>query len=188
MMKAIYHLFLLVSLILVTTAFQDDVLKGWRKIDKSNSYEMKIEKNGGQDGKNCATIKSIRRKISGYGALSQSINADKYHYTKVRFSGYIKTQDVKGEASFWMRVDGKSSNASPIISDSMHDRSIKGSTAWSKYEIVLEVPYSARSISYGAMLRGTGQFWFDNLNLESVPDSIKTTNRSDAPKNLDFEE
>jgi len=79
--------------------------------------------------------------------------------------------------------------------DGKKDRSVKGTTAWTKYEIVLDVPLQATNLAYGALLSGTGQIWFDHLKFEVVDNSVPTTGSSmesmmpnTVPVNLDFEE
>ena len=72
-------------------------------------------------------------------------------------------------------------NAGTIKSiDKMHDgekdRSIKGTTDWTEYEIVLDVPLNATKLAYGVLLVGTGQVWFDNIKFEVVDNSVPTTN------------
>jgi hypothetical protein len=77
----------------------------------------------------------------------------------------------------------------------MGDRPIKGTTSWTKYDIVLDVPDNASQIAYGALLEGTGQIWFDNIAIEIVDDSVPTTGfqngkksaKQNEPTNLDFE-
>ena len=70
----------------------------------------------------------------------------------------------------------------------MHDRPVKGNTEWTQYDIVLEVPYNASNIAFGALLNGTGQIWFDNIDFEVAGDSIPSTGKpKDKPDNLDFE-
>jgi hypothetical protein len=80
----------------------------------------------------------------------------------------------------------------------MHDgkknRSIKGTTDWTRYEIVLDVPANASNLAYGALLVGTGQIWFDDIKFEIVDKSVPTTGESSEhlmpgkePVNGDFE-
>ena len=71
----------------------------------------------------------------------------------------------------------------------MSDRPVTGTTDWKKYEIVLDVPVNASKLAYGAVLAGTGQIWFDNINFEMVDSTIATTGRKEnkEPVNLNFE-
>src|ERR1051325_8376316 len=83
-----------------------DLPKGWHEAgDSSEKYDMGIDKGAGQDGKNVATIKSIDKKIKGFGTLMQSFKPDKFRGKRVRISGVMKTKDVSDWAGFWFRVD-----------------------------------------------------------------------------------
>ena len=86
----------------------------------------------------------------------------------------MKSQGVADWAGFWLRVDQEGSEQS-LSFDNMHDRPIKGTTDWKKYEIVLDVPNNASNIAFGALLAGTGQIWFANINFEIVDNSVPTT-------------
>ncbi len=178
---------LLVGLTVMFLSF--DIPSGWFKAgDKPDSYEMGIDKGAGQDGKNAATIKSIDKKIIGFGTLMQDCLPDKYLGKRIRMSGYMKSKDVNDWAGFWLRVDNE------LSFDNMQDRPIKGTTDWKKYEIVLDVPKEAVNIAFGALLSGTGQIWFDNITFEIVDNSVAITNGEynkympqKEPTNLDFE-
>ena len=176
-----------------------DLPTGWFKAGSDpKSYEMGIDKGAGQNGKNAASIKSTDKKIKGFGTLMQDCLPDKYLGKRIRLSGLVKTKDVIDWSGLWLRIDKKGSETS-LGFDNMHDgkkdRSIKGTTDWTKYEIVLDVPLEASNIAFGALLVGTGQIWFDNLAFEIVDNSIPTTGfgkeatiPSKEPVNLDFEE
>src|ERR1017187_9937896 len=117
---------------------------------------MGIDKGAGQGGKNCATIKSTDKKIDGFGTLMQMCKPDKYLGKRVRMTGYVKSESVTDWAGLWLRVDQANSQV-PLAFDNMQDRAIKGTYAWKKYEIVLDVPANASMIAFGALLSGTGQ-------------------------------
>ncbi|MFO0321674.1 MAG: hypothetical protein ACK504_04510 [Bacteroidota bacterium] len=159
-----------------------------------NSYEMGIEKGAGQNGKNAATIKSIDKKIDGFGTLMQQCVPDKYLGKRIKMTAFVKTENVKNWAGLWLRVDQAGSNQ-PLSFDNMSDRPIKGSTNWTEYEIILDVPNNASLIAYGALLVGTGQIWFDNITFKIVSDFAPSTSSLtakkfptvDEPTNLDFE-
>lgn len=178
--------------ILITTAtlaflsFDFDKAEGWgRAGSKPDSYDMGIDKGAGMDGKNCASIKSKDKRIEGFGTLMQNFSPDKYIGKKIRMAGYMRSKDVEKKAGFWLRIDKTDSKT---ILDNMHDRPVKGNTEWTKYEIVLEVPETAKNIAFGALLSGTGQIWFDNLSFEIANDSVPTTKKpKEEPTNLNFD-
>lgn len=175
-----------------------DLPTGWFPAgSEPKSYDMGVDNGAGQDGKNTATIKSNKSKIKGFGTLMQNCLPNKYWGKRVRMSGYMKTADVAEWAGFWLRVDEAGSKKF-LAFDNMHDgkteRSVKGTTEWTKYDIVLNVPRNASNLAYGALLCGTGQIWFDNLSFEEVDDTVPTTGiesgrseDSPEPSNLDFE-
>jgi hypothetical protein len=172
-----------------------DTPTGWFNAgSQPKSYEMGIDKGAGKDGGNAATIKSIDKKIVGFGTLMQQIKPDKYLGKRVRMTGFVKTENVTNWAGLWLRVD-QSNSQQPLSFDNMNDRTIKGTTDWTKYEIVLDVPSNASLIAYGALLNGTGQIWFDNIAFEVVDDNVPTTSSlngrkpvtQDEPTNLGFD-
>ena len=186
------NLFTGVLLIAMTvTLFSFDLPTGWFKAgDKPSSYEMGLDKGAGRDGKNAATIKSIDKKIDGFGTLMQDCLPDKYLGKRVRMSGWVKTKDVSEWSGLWLRIDQKDSKAGRSF-DNMHDgkkdRSIKGTTDWAKYEIVLDVSTDATNMGYGALLSGTGQIWFTNLTFEVVDNTVPTTGKDRETKILNKE-
>lgn len=193
MIKSIFKSVLLLGTTVALLSF--DTPTGWFNAgSKPKSYEMGIDKGAGQDGKNAATIKSIDKKIDGFGTLMQQSKPDKYLGKRVRMTGFVKSENVSTWAGLWLRVD-QSGSQQPLSFDNMGDRPIKGTTGWTKYEIVLDVPNNASLIAYGALLDGTGQIWFDNITFEVVGDNVPTTGSvngkksatQDEPKNLDFE-
>jgi len=174
--------------------FSFDVPDGWIiKGSHPDSYEMGIDKGTGQDGKNSATIKSKEDDIQGFGTLMQSSSPEKYLGKKIKMTGYLKTDSVNGWTGLWLRVDNADNQ--PLSFDNMQDRNITGTTGWTKYEIILDVPANAFNLAYGALLAGSGQIWFDNITFEEagISEIEAEVNNSDSkiinkePVNLDFE-
>jgi hypothetical protein len=128
---------------------------------------------------------------SGFGTLMQSIRAENYAGKRVRLRGWVKSQDTGDWAGLWMRVD---KGRETVAFDNMQDRGIKGAKPWSSYDVVLDVPADATSISFGILLTGAGEVWLNDLSLEVVDISTPTTgtNRGKTlpqrPVNLGFDE
>jgi len=75
-----------------------------------------------------------------------------------------------------MRVDGKNNKVFSFdnMKDGLFDRSIKGTSDWTKYEIVLKVPKKATHITFGVLLAdGSGKLWFDNVTIEAISNSTE---------------
>jgi hypothetical protein len=78
-----------------------------------------------------------------------------------------------GEASLWMRIDGKRRQ---LGLENMSDRAVGGTTDWKMYSVVLEVPNEAKNILLGVLLIGKGQTWADDLTFDVVDRNIAVTN------------
>ncbi len=187
-----------IALILAMIIFSSyDLPEKWFKAgSKPKSYHMGIDKGAGYHGANSATIKSNEKKIEGFGTLMQQFKPGKFAGNRIKMTGYAKTESVIKSCGLWLRVDQIGSSR-PFSFDNMADRPILGTTNWTKYEIVLDVPANAALISFGALLEGTGQVWFDNISFEIVDNSVSVTGKinnaspsviDEVPLNLDFED
>lgn len=118
-------------------------------------------------------IKSRVSEPRGFGNLMRTIEAGKYRGKRVRMSAYVKSTEIANWAGLWMRVDGPENEV--LSFDNMQNRAVKYTTDWRKYEIVLDVPENSVGISYGIVLSGTGQAWFDSLQFAVVGNDVPTT-------------
>jgi hypothetical protein len=167
---------------------------GWYKSGTAlDSYKISLEKKLGHDGKNAISIKSSSPAIKGFASLMQSALPDKFLVRRVRMSAWMKTQNCNDWAGFFLRAD-QEGNEQALSFDNMMDRGVKGTTDWKKYEIVVDIPAKTTVISYGGMISGTGQIWFNDFKFEIVDNNISTTGKGNAyplpqhePNNLDFE-
>lgn len=182
------HLTYLTVLLLLScgTKAQDKIPDGWIKAgSKPKAYEVGIDEEIKHKKEKSAYLSSTNSK--GFGTLMQTIVAREYLGKKVQLSAYIRSEDVKNWAGLWLRVDAKDGEQT-LSFDNMQDRPIKGTTDWTRYQIVLEVPTESGWISYGALLDGNGKIWMDEFNLEVVDKETKISGSNlQRPYNTDFE-
>jgi hypothetical protein len=184
---------------------KEGVPDGWLLIsDLSQCYFGGYDAEIVQSGRYSASLKSIDNKPGAYCMLLQSSCAEKFKNKRIRLNGYMKSSHLEHAAVLWLRVD---SGVKIVGFDNMimeNPRPVMGTTDWKKYNIVLDVPGNATSISYGALIMLSGQIWIDNLSIEIVDDSVETTGIKDLnilpeldftdfsfhpePFNLDFED
>jgi hypothetical protein len=76
----------------------------------------------------------------------------------------------------------------------MDSRPVTGTTGWTRYEIVLDVPADGVDIAFGFFLAQAGTVWGDNFRLEKVESTVPVTSphppapsRPKTPVNTDFE-
>jgi hypothetical protein len=142
-------------------------------------------------GKASGFIRAKAGELHGFGTLMQTADAGAFRGKRVRLSGYVKSQDVlSGWSGMWLRIDG--SRGEMLGFDNMQSRPIKGTTDWTRYEVVLDVPNEAAALAFGVLLGGNGHVWLDDLAFEVVAPTVPTTGVGPAeppgpPRNLDFE-
>lgn len=81
----------------------------------------------------------------------------------VRFSGWIRTQDVSDYAGLWWRADAQGGT---VAFDNMEHQHLAGTHGWQRHALELDVPALADTIAFGALMVGTGAAWFDSLAVE----------------------
>jgi hypothetical protein len=162
---------------------------------RSDAYDMGVDEAAGAALIRCkyaADDPAFADKVNGFGTLMQSIAADAYLGRRVMLAARLKTRDVDGAATLWMRVDGAQKKS--LRFDNMESRSadgvLRGTNDWSARRIVLDVPEEAESIHFGFYLRGTGSAWARDFDLSAAGEDIAVTAGSrpgrTKPVNLDF--
>ena len=163
---------------------------GWGMTgDNPGGYDVALDTAIKHGGNTSATLRAKPAAVADkFGSLVSSIRPDKFRGKRVRFSGYLKTNDVGGHAAMWIRIDGP--NIDMLDFSNMDERPIKGTSDWKRYDLVVDVPANAEAIVYGAFLRGqTGQMWIDDVELVAVGSNVaKTSNPISEQDRREMEE
>ena len=155
-----------------------------------DSYEIGAKAGAGENKGAAGYIKPLVANPPGFGTMMQTFAANDFRSKRVRFSAAVKSEGIAGWAALWMRVDGPNNEIQSF--DNMSGRPIKGTTAWQRYDVVLDVPGNAYAISIGILLYGKGIAWIDAAKVEAVPKTVAITAQvppvqlSKKPQNLDF--
>lgn len=120
------------------------------------------------------SLKSHIDEPYGLGMWTQQIPANDHRSQRLRFSGYIRAENVEKWAGLWMRVDDAQGQL--LSFDFMQSRPIHGTQPWARYEVVLDVPKEGTTIAFGILLDGRGEIWLRDVLMEIVDSSIVTTN------------
>ena len=153
--------------------------KGWGG-GPAGAYELRIDRTVKHGGTASASLKRIAGPgMPSAGTVVQAFKADDYRGKRLRLTGHLKSNEVKGWAGLWVRVDSEKDGT--VAFDNMQDRPIKGTTDLKEYEIVLHVPDSSSQIHFGAVLSGEGQIWVDDFKFEVVGADVKLTAKEIQP-------
>ncbi|HEY9773807.1 MAG TPA: hypothetical protein V6C81_08355 [Planktothrix sp.] len=117
---------------------------------------------------------------------------------RVKMTVWVKSKITSGSAHCWARVDGDWTEKDHGVKigsfDNMTDRPIAGTTDWTRYSIVVDVPQESTNFWFGCMLIGTGQVWLDDVAFEAVSTEVPLTGIASGeptqkqPLNLNFED
>jgi C-terminal processing protease CtpA/Prc len=96
-----------------------------------------------------------------FTTLTKSLSVD-FLGKEVQLRGFLRTSDVKGYATLWLREDGEGSVLRFV---NMQKTNLQGTTPWTEYSVILNLVPDARRIVFGALIQGTGTAWVDDLHL-----------------------
>jgi C-terminal processing protease CtpA/Prc len=83
----------------------------------------------------------------------------------VEFRGFVRTQDVTGFVSLWMREDGENPQAGNVAFATTQGLGVKGTTDWTEYSISVPLKPEGKRIYFGFILGGEGKAWGDDFQL-----------------------
>jgi hypothetical protein len=167
------------------TAPQGWMLQG----DHRKNYTTGVDQEAKYQGRPSAYLKSTPEATEGFGTLMQQFDAKEYVGKRVRFSAWVKSENLSDWAGLWMRVDN---STRPVAFDNMQNRAITGTTDWQNYSVVLDVPQDATGIFFGILLTKSGNVWLNSVKVETVGEDVPVTDmwskRQDGPTNLNFDQ
>jgi hypothetical protein len=105
------------------------------------------------------------------GGFIQAARAEPWRGQRILMRGWIRTEQATS-GNMWLRID---SARRSLALDNMDRRPIKGTTGWAPYEIVLDVPPTAKYLVYGVFLVGEGRVDIDNVEFMIAPPGTETT-------------
>lgn len=143
----------------------DHTAQGWFLTGSKPEYYSAGVDPIDHDGQPVRFLRDSLPDTVGYGTLMQTVVATPYLGKRLRLRALIKSQNVSDWAGLWMRVD---KNDTTVAFDNMYSRAIRGSQPWSTYDVVLDVPADATSISFGVLLSGPGQVEMSQVTVEPV--------------------
>ncbi|WFR56832.1 AraC family transcriptional regulator [Anaerocolumna sp. AGMB13025] len=179
----------------VDTVDKSNSIPGWIVIGTApREYSVDFDRAIFHKGNRSVRIvgEGININNKDYMTVMQQFKASNYVGKRIRFSAFIKTQEVEVLCGLWMRINDSTANILKI--DNMQNRPIKGTKEWNYYAVVLDVPTNSNVINIGILLNGKGTVWMDHVNFEIVDKNVETTDVDlsselpDKPVNLSLEE
>lgn len=139
---------------------------GWYSFQHAGdkSYDFVLDGDRPRSGQ-----RSLRIENTGpepYGAIAQIVEAKPYVGKTARLTGWLRTRDASGlGAGLTLLV---LAGGATLDQNFMYEQSVRGTTDWQRFTITVPVKPGADRVEVGAMLRGTGALWLDDLELAFV--------------------
>ena len=105
-----------------------------------------------------------------FGSLFQKLAAEPYRGRTLRASGWIRTEDVRGNrmgTGVGLKLHAVRSGY-PVAFAQMKKDAVRGTTDWTRYEIALRIPPDADYIEVGMAMYGPGTAWLDDVALDVI--------------------
>ena len=143
---------------------------------KDGEYSIYADSVEKHHGHNVPTIRSLTQ--AHFATIMTSVKPDAYIGKRIRYTAAVRTKDVAASAGMWLRIDPAVNYSKTNLGyDNMSNRPIKGTTTWTHYEVVMDVPAGAGNIVYGLLLNGNGQAWIDSMDIKIVDKNVPLTGK-----------
>ncbi len=155
----------LASVLTFETAQAGGVLTGWATAPPNSAIADDAIK---RTGFWSARLERTATSEAEFSVLRKTIPLDVAGKT-IALRGFLKTDNVTGFVSLWMRED--SASTTNVAFATTQDRNVRGTTDWHEHAITVAVHPDARQLTVGVLLSGTGKAWVDDLELtvDGVP-------------------
>ena len=101
-----------------------------------------------------------------YGAVAQKVRAGAYVGKVAKLTVWMRTRDANDNGAVPTLL--VLASGATLAQNFMLDKPVKGTTPWTKYTLTLPVAKNADAVEVGAMMRGKGSLWLDDVELEFV--------------------
>lgn len=110
-------------------------------------------------------IKSNSDKNIAWSTFMINDNPKTYSGKKIKFTVYIKSENIRGTAKMFFRLDNDNEI---LLMRRMDENPLSGTSEYRKLAFYANIPPETTNIAYGMILSGTGTAYFKNLTINIV--------------------
>jgi RNA polymerase sigma factor (sigma-70 family) len=170
--------------------FSDGVRGWWLMGVPKEACTYQIDQNATQSGKRSLTIiNQSTQQVSMIFLYHEGFLADNYLGKRLRLSADVKTEDVKD-----VRVGADLSSSKEALPLRQYTTPpIRGTTGWTRYNIIFDVSSDISFIKFSMRMMGKGKVWLAAANFEVVDSTVPLTENArqllslpEEPQNTHF--
>jgi serine/threonine protein kinase len=129
----------------------------------STRYSVRVVRRDDGVPGSCVVMSRNNADIGEFGSLMQRVQARYLAGKTIKYEGELRAEGIDGWAGLWLRVDG--AEIPDLIFDNMHNRAIRGTTPWTRFELSVKLPEETVWLNYGIVISGSGRLWADNCRI-----------------------
>jgi hypothetical protein len=122
-----------------------------------------------------------------FSVITRGIPID-FRGSTIELRGYLRLQDISGNAGLWLRQDA---DGQMLSLENMQSQQVKGTHDWAQYRITLPINPQAQQLLFGVLVSGTGTVWADDLELlvdgKPITEASPMPPRPGLPTNHEFD-
>ncbi len=141
----------------------------------SKNYELRSDRDTAFTGNFSAMLSAHEKDVSPNlsGSAIQAVLAAPYIGTRVELSAVLRGEGLRNAGSVWMYVTDPSRVIIAYQVAQMSPTTDMGE--WTRYRVVMDVPFHGEVLAYGFTLQGKGKLWADDLRLRVVDNAVPVT-------------
>jgi len=117
------------------------------KVFHSGGRSVRLERNAQSDGT--------------FSVITRGLPVD-FDGGTVELRGYLRLNEISGNAGLWLRQDA---DGQMLSLENMDSQQVKGTHDWAQYRVMLPINPNAQQLLFGVLASGTGTLWADDLEL-----------------------
>ncbi|MBX5461163.1 MAG: hypothetical protein IRZ28_08740 [Steroidobacteraceae bacterium] len=140
----------------------------------AGSYKLRLSREMVFAGAASAVlIASERADPSRFGSITQAVSAEAFRGKRLELTAQMATEEAHVGSALWVRADDQ--HGTMVAFENAHARGPRGSQSWTSQRIVIDIPDTAAALLFGAVLRGAGKLYLDQVALRVVDSSVPLT-------------
>ncbi|MCP5047743.1 MAG: hypothetical protein GY940_11275 [bacterium] len=146
--------------------FEGKDLAQWQVSRRGYKVSLDSVASQGKQSLSLSFATETRGRTPGFAVTRLPVGA--FQGKRAKLSASIKTLDVEGMCSIWLRAD---KDGEPMTFTNLGGSSPRGTTGWKTFQLEMDVPREATALYFGVVMRGKGRAWVDGVTADVIPAS-----------------